>query len=135
MDEASIRASINHGYPDLGMPSFASLPEADVNAILDYIRARRSAGAAAAAAKRQTAAAPTAKIPQGVVRTERASFRLRFRNRTAWLSCRTGGCRPCDLRTIAATVVDAFAPSAEDARQTLEFADRGPSPSTVTLNF
>jgi glucose/arabinose dehydrogenase len=74
MDDASIVASIRHGYPDLGMPSFASLPDSDVQSILAYVRARRSGTTETPKAK--PASAPTAKIPQGVVRTARAAFRI-----------------------------------------------------------
>jgi aldose sugar dehydrogenase len=72
-DDASIVASIRHGYPDLGMPSFASLPDSDVQAILAYVRARRDVTTKTPQA---LPGAPSEKIPQGVVRTERAAFRI-----------------------------------------------------------
>jgi signal transduction histidine kinase len=39
---------------------------------------------------------------------------------------RRAGFQPCDLSEVARTVVDAFAPSAEEARQSLSFAGDGP---------
>ncbi|HEY3695282.1 HAMP domain-containing sensor histidine kinase [Phenylobacterium sp.] len=41
---------------------------------------------------------------------------------------RRAGFRPCNLQTIARTVVDAFAPSAEEAGQRLRLAGDGPAP-------
>ena len=41
---------------------------------------------------------------------------------------RRAGFRPCDLQDIARTVVDAFAPSAEDAHQQLRRVEGGPVP-------
>lgn len=74
-DDASLVASIRHGYPEAGMPAFAgTLSDAQIQEIIQWLKSQRLFGARLATGS-QMFTKPLG-LPDGPIQTERETFRI-----------------------------------------------------------